>query len=100
MDHTTVDKLDALRGFIMLPFILNSAYRCERHNERVGGGEFSAHKEGRAVDIRANGGLKYRILAADLEKRGFTGIGVYRNMLHLDTAPATRDRLRPWAWAG
>jgi len=36
-----------------VPYNLNSASRCERHNEAVGGSDQSGHKFGKAVDVRA-----------------------------------------------
>jgi hypothetical protein len=47
------------------------------------------HLVGRAVDIRTpNGDYAYRLLAMAM-KHGFTGLGVNRGTIHLDTRPGT-----------
>jgi len=45
-------KLQSLRLKWGGPLIINSGYRCERHNREVGGVERSLHKRGMAADVR------------------------------------------------
>ena len=43
-------KLQTLR-YLTGPLIINSAFRCEKHNKKIGGSKNSFHQRGRAVDI-------------------------------------------------
>ena len=97
MDPVFMAKLEALREACGFPFVVNSAFRCDVHNAAVGGGERSAHLEGLAVDIAADGRQAYRLITA-AAKFGIWGIGVGRGFVHLDGAPALPDRPRPWVW--
>jgi uncharacterized protein YcbK (DUF882 family) len=46
------DVLDNIRLDMGSPVYLNSAYRCEKHNESIGGAKYSPHKLGEGADIR------------------------------------------------
>lgn len=56
--HTVKLHPELLRRAVRLrdawerPVVINSAYRCEKHNIRVGGVTDSRHKLGRALDVR------------------------------------------------
>ena len=52
MDMGFLHKLDLARGLAKTPFIINSGYRCKKHNKNVGGKETSSHLKGKAVDIK------------------------------------------------
>lgn len=54
--------LDPLRDKIGIPVIVNSAYRCKRLNELVGGSKTSQHLKGQAADIQTVGDKKNREL--------------------------------------
>lgn len=86
IDSQLLHKLQALRDEIGRPVIINSGYRTESHNKAVGGAQNSYHMQGKAVDIRVNG-LKPEEIAKKAEKKGFTGIGIYKNFVHLDIRP-------------
>ena len=79
-----VEKLQRLRDAIGRPMIINSGYRCPERNRQVGGSPNSQHMLGTAVDIRVNG-MTPRQVAAEAEKIGFGGIGIYSTFTHLDT---------------
>lgn len=49
---STVRSFTKLRADWGAPLVLNSAFRCERHNIDIGGSEGSFHKIGAAIDIR------------------------------------------------
>jgi uncharacterized protein YcbK (DUF882 family) len=51
IDPDHVDKLEELRKRLGVPIFINSAYRCEFHNKRIGGSERSRHMVGDATDI-------------------------------------------------
>lgn len=44
------DNILALRFILHKPIVITSAYRCTKHNERVGGVSNSQHLRGTAVD--------------------------------------------------
>lgn len=89
VDERLVEKLQRLRDELGRPIIINSAYRCPERNRQVGGASESQHLFGRAVDIALGNqnltGLEIAELAEDL---GFTGIGLYKNFIHLDVRPS------------
>ena len=94
MDDMFLERLDMLRYRFNQPIRLNSAYRCEKHNESVGGVPNSSHTKGLAVDIRAGTQEKYFILKHALAL-GFQGVGIAKTFIHLD------DKLespRPNVW--
>ncbi len=72
----------------MLPIhrvmVITSGYRCEAHNEAVGGLKDSAHKKGLAADIKCEDTLLRFLLLKALLKVGFKRIGIYKNFIHAD----------------
>lgn len=45
-------NLEALRGSLEMPIIINSGYRTEDYNKKIGGAKASQHLKANAVDIR------------------------------------------------
>lgn len=102
MDATFMERLIALREDFNTPMNVTSSFRTKKDNERVGGGEYSAHLFGRAVDIAIRGGDALKLIALAWD-HGFTGVGVKQHgggrFIHLDDM-ANRDvRPRPWIWS-
>jgi len=100
MNQYFMDRLEALRQFMEVPFHINSGFRTQSHNEAVGGGKRSAHMLGRAADIKwdmldING--KNRMLKKAWEL-GFTGFGVAQTFLHLDDVSQKDGYMRPGVW--
>ena len=84
-------KLEHLRDLVNIPIYINSGYRCEKENNRVGGVPGSYHLCGMAADIHVQDiFLNYLLFYA--QRVGFTGIGFYekRNFLHLDVRPGSK----------
>ena len=78
------EKLNKAREIAGVPFVLNSAYRCERHNAEVGGSETSSHLVGCAVDIKCeNSRIRWIIIEA-LKQAGFNRIGIGKTFVHVD----------------
>jgi uncharacterized protein YcbK (DUF882 family) len=79
-------KLQSLRLKWGGPLIINSGYRCDRHNREVGGAERSLHRRGMAADVRVNDKDQPRFCALALEV-GFTRALSYgrRGFVHLET---------------
>lgn len=86
VDPVLVAKLQTLRTRLGRPITINSAYRNPTHNKKVGGASNSQHLYGKAADIVVKG-LTPQQVAAEAEKVGFGGIGIYKTFVHLDTRP-------------
>jgi uncharacterized protein YcbK (DUF882 family) len=98
----TLSKLNRLRQALGRPIVLNSAYRCEAYNKKIGATQ--THATGRAVDIKCSHRDAYDIISlADVF--GFTGIGVSQKgdiqsrFVHLDDLPESEGRPRPHVWS-
>lgn len=80
-----VNRLQKLRSRLGKPIIINSGYRSEAHNKKVGGASKSYHLTGDAADISIKG-MKVPDIAKAAEAVGFTGIIQYpkQNFVHVD----------------
>lgn len=84
MDAAFLERLDALREFVGIPLVLNSAYRSKSYEKAHGRTGNSAHTRGLAVDIRCNASAtRYRLVAGALVC-GFKRIGIGKSYIHLD----------------
>jgi uncharacterized protein YcbK (DUF882 family) len=84
-----LEKLDALREECGFPFVITSGYRSPTHPEESKKTRPGTHSQGIAADIKiTNGGSLYTIVNLAL-KHGFTGIGVSKTFVHLDTRGTT-----------
>ena len=86
-----VHALDALRHEAGFPFVITSGYRSPRHSleaKKPGGG--GQHTTGRAADIAVSGGVQRYLLVAAAIKLGFSGIGVAKGFVHVDTRTTSR----------
>lgn len=77
-------RLNHAREIAGIPIVLNSAYRCEKHNDAVGGSPTSSHVRGKAVDIRITNNNQRFIILNALLQAGFTRLGVGSNFIHVD----------------
>lgn len=80
-----VEILQAIRDMAKKPVNINSGYRTEVQNKKVGGAEFSQHKYGTAADINVSGMAPkelYKIAETVLGDTG--GIGLYPWGIHVD----------------
>ncbi len=84
MQASTLLKIDEAREIAGIPFVVNSGYRTEPHNRKVGGVDSSSHTTGHAVDIRAQGGQQRLTIVKAALEAGFTRIGVSRTFIHMD----------------
>jgi len=105
IDEGFMDRLQYMRENAGFQFKINSAYRCRKHNKRIGGASNSAHTQGRAVDIGCS--HKEADWLIDNAKRfGFTGRGVNQKgdlagrFVHLDDLlPGETGSPRPHTWS-
>ena len=82
-----LQRLDNARSLAAIPFAINSGYRTEAHNKKVGGVNESSHTQGWAADIHCtDGGNRFTIINA-LLKSGINRIGVYPTFIHADCDP-------------
>ena len=77
------------------PLVINSGYRCPKHNQAVGGSPTSSHLKGLACDIATPGSRdRYHVLNAAI-RLGIDRIGVYQGFIHLDI-DRTKDHRVVW----
>jgi|TARA_R110000772_G_scaffold20201_1_gene56124 uncharacterized protein YcbK (DUF882 family) len=90
MDPLFLKKLDELRHNTGFPFIINSGYRDPighpiESRKNVPG----THSRGIAADIRINNGAEGYKIVQEAMRMGFTGIGVAKTFIHVDTRTST-----------
>ena len=87
MLHPSLLKLAIrLRNQIKEPLIINSGYRCQVENKKVGGVPHSYHRIGMAIDVYSRN-VKISDLASYAMAIGFNGVGIYGTFIHLDIRP-------------
>lgn len=80
-----VDVLQKIRDHFGKPVNINSGYRTNFHNNRVGGAKQSQHLYGTAADIYISGVSPEDIAAfSETLLSGTGGIGIYKNFVHVD----------------
>jgi uncharacterized protein YcbK (DUF882 family) len=82
-----INKVQKLRTESGLPFKVNSAYRSEAHNKKVGGAKNSLHTKGMAIDISAPIGTELRQFLLAKRENWKGGFGLYSWGVHLDIGP-------------
>ena len=79
-----VDRLQRIADHFQQVVIINSGYRCSKHDVEVGGNGVGAHTMGIASDIHIPG-VKSWDIAKYAECMGFGGIGIISEYdIHLD----------------
>ena len=90
MEDDFISKLDHLRAVLGWPMIVTSGYRSLAHSAEInkpsGGGY---HTKGIAADIKVSGGKQRHDILKHSTALGFTGIGVAKTFIHLDTREDT-----------
>jgi uncharacterized protein YcbK (DUF882 family) len=84
--------LQQIRDLVNVPIKITSAYRCEQHNQNVGGSTHSQHKLGTAADLQAKGLKAQQLHAAILDLVSSKripegGLGLYETFVHYDIRP-------------
>ena len=84
-----VENLQVLRDFINVPVYVNSGYRTEDYNKKIGGSKNSQHLYAKAADIRTERvyptclhTIIEGLIRTDKMKQG--GLGLYRSFVHYD----------------
>lgn len=80
-----IDILQRIRNHFGKAVLINSAYRTEAHNKKIGGSTYSQHKYGTAADIKISG-VSPKTVASYVETLmpNTGGIGVYSSFCHID----------------
>lgn len=93
VDIELLQVLEITRNHFKAPITINSACRCEAHNESIGGSYGSKHKKGIAADIVVKGVEPddvYKFL--DNFNPLKYGVGKYDTFTHIDI----RDKKARW----
>lgn len=86
VDAELLHVLQDIRDHFGVPVVIQSACRCAKHNEKVGGSKNSQHLYGRAADIHLKGGYFSELVSYVHQKhKGKYGIGTYSGWIHIDT---------------
>lgn len=83
MSKRTLTSVQSTREEYGEGFYITSAYRCNRHNEMVGGTATSNHKAGDAVDLWVDGSTKLERLAS-VARRHFKYVSLHKTYIHCD----------------
>ena len=84
IDPFLIEMLDVARNKSGIPFIINSGYRCPKHNTEVGGAYNSSHLLGKAVDIDTQGILDRYLIVKSLLDIGFIRVEIAPTWTHAD----------------
>jgi zinc D-Ala-D-Ala carboxypeptidase len=86
MDQTFLAQLDKARGYAGTPFIINSGFRCVKHNAEVGS-KSDNHPSGKAADIACIDGPERIKIITGLILAGFRRIEIGKTWVHADSMP-------------
>lgn len=76
--------LDEIREKAGFAFKINSGYRTESHNKKVGGVSSSSHTKGLAVDIACSNSRQRAVIIQLALSKGINRIGIAKSFIHLD----------------
>tara|TARA_B110000879_G_scaffold163495_1_gene211154 strand:+ start:255 stop:599 length:345 start_codon:yes stop_codon:yes gene_type:complete len=85
MDNDFLEKLDLLRSACGFSFTVSSGYRDITHPNEIKKEVGGTHTNGIAADIRVRGGVQRKRIIEEALRLGFTGIGVAKTFVHVDT---------------
>ena len=89
MQKEFLNKLDELRHYCGFAFVVNSGYRSVNHSAEINKPKGGTHTKGIAADIRVNNGMQRIEVVSKALELGFTGIGVAKSFVHVDTRDDT-----------
>jgi hypothetical protein len=86
------DNWEIVRGVYGRPISINSAHRCPKWNEAVGGEQGSVHMFGLALDLGGDARELFEIANRECPD---LRIGSYDNFIHIDVGYLIHPRLTP-----
>ena len=84
MDLDFQHRIDLARDVANVPFIINSGFRCSKHNTAIGSTSIN-HTVGKAADISTTTGFERGRILKGLYKAGFERIGIRKDFIHVDS---------------
>ena len=75
--------LQTMRNHFNKPIKITSGFRCEKHNKKIGGVQYSQHLLGTATDIKIK--EISPDIVADYAEKHFDGVGRYNTFTHVDS---------------
>ena len=84
IDSKLVAYLQMIREYFDRPVHINSGYRNEAYNKKIGGASKSYHMRGMAADIHIDM-ISPKVVCSVAEDFGMLGIGEYSSFSHVDT---------------
>lgn len=76
-------RLHEARVIANTTFVINSGYRCQKHNMEVGSTSQN-HTSGHAADIKARNNHKRGKILRGLYRAGFNRVGIRKDFIHVD----------------
>ena len=82
-------QADKIREALGVPIYVNSGYRCDAYNRKIGGARFSQHRKGTALDLNVNFSQHWALKIFEIARTigGIGGVGIYDSFCHIDTRP-------------
>lgn len=90
MNKEFLNKLDELRHYCGFPFVITSGYRSVNHSAEIKKSKPGTHTKGIAADIKVRDGYQRARIVECAIALGFTGIGVAKTFVHVDTRKGHR----------
>ena len=84
MDDEFMDALQSVRTKCNFGFRVNSAYRCQKHNDKVSKNTRGQHSKGLAADISMKDRYKrFELLNKAIDNGYFKDIAIAKTFIHL-----------------
>jgi uncharacterized protein YcbK (DUF882 family) len=93
VDVRLAEIIQTIRNEIAEPLNINSGYRCQDYNAKIGGAKNSQHTHGKAADIAAANHTPEQLYAiASKLLNGNGGLGIYSTWVHIDVRSGPGQR--------
>jgi hypothetical protein len=87
------EVLDPARDKLGEPIVVNSGYRCQKHNKAVGGVANSQHTKGEAADVSAGSTqANKKLLKLLIEGQKYDQLIIYPTFLHVSWKRVGQNR--------
>ena len=98
IDQRVLDMAQKIREELGVPVRVNSGYRCEKHNAKVGGVKGSYHTKGLAADLSSSVGAEkmFSVIqklwkAGELEDLSYCIYYAKKNYVHIDCGKTRKN---------